>query len=74
MKDNNCIQCPADKPYFNLLAKECQNCPDGFTWNATLHRCGAAKKYKPNVAAEPKVLVPEDAPKDALKTYMETGK
>lgn len=29
VRDNVCIECPADKPYFNILAKECQNCPSG---------------------------------------------
>jgi hypothetical protein len=76
VKDNACIACPTDKPYFNVVSKACEACPTGSTLDATSHQCGqaAAKSSKPNPAAEPKTLVPADAPKDALSTYMNTGK
>ena len=67
-----CIDCKDKTPIFNIATAKCVACPDGQAFDETTRTCiaGAAKKYKPNVAAEPKVLVPEDAPKDALKKYM----
>ena len=74
VKDNTCIACPTDKPYFNIVSKACEACPTGATYNTTSHQCiSAAKQYKPNAAAETKVIVQDGAPKDALKTYMNTG-
>ena len=75
VKDNTCITCPKDKPYFNIVSKACESCPAGVTFNATSHQCPSpAKEYKPNAVAEPNALVPDDAPKDALSKYMNTGK
>ena len=75
VKDNTCISCPSDKPYFNIVSKACEPCPAGATFNATTHQCvSAPKEYKPNAAAEPKALVPDGAPADALPNYMNTGK
>lgn len=75
VKDDTCISCLSDKPYFNIVSKACESCPAGATFNATTHQCvSASNQYKPNAAAEPKALVPDGAPADALPNYMNTGK
>lgn len=71
-----CISCNDTKPIFNIATSECVACPVDQVFDPTSRTCVAskAKSYKPNAVAEPKVLVPKEAPADALTTYMNTGK
>lgn len=74
VKDNVCISCPADKPLFNVVSKECEACPEGSVFNSTTNQCDQAQKiYKPNPTAEAKALVPAGSPADALPAYMNTN-
>ncbi len=70
-----CTSCQDPTPVFNITSGKCVACPAGTAFNAEKRECVAtgAKNYKPHASAEPNVLVPAEAPKDALKTYMNTG-
>lgn len=39
VKDNACILCPKEKPYFSLITKECQGCDTGFIFDSKTHIC-----------------------------------
>jgi hypothetical protein len=73
-----CIACNDPKPIFNMSSSDCTACPTGKVFDLNTRTCvdsqaPAAKSWKPNPAAEPNALVPADAPKNALSTYMNTG-
>ena len=58
-----------------MATGECVACPSGQIFDEATRTCvdGGKKNYKPNAAAEPNILVPADAPADALPNYLNTG-
>jgi len=71
----SCISCNDPKPIFNIATRECVACPTGQVFDLTTRTCkdSGIKNYKPNAAAESKLLVPTGAPTDAIPKYMNTG-
>lgn len=71
-----CISCSDPTPVFNIATGKCDVCPDGSIYDSATHSCkeGGPKNYKPNVAGQPHILVPDEAEEGALDKYMNTGK